>query len=342
MTKERGYRFRRALLGTLVGGIIIAIPWISSKYFVMMSVRVMFFGMLTMSVTYLAGELGAVSLMQAAFFGISGYSVALLQSHYGLPFPIPPLAGLVIAVLAAGLFGLLVVRVRGIYFLMLTLVLGQLVWALACQWSSITKGDTGITNIYAPTVFGISTETSKTAFYFFQLIFFCGAASFLAALKRSPFGLMLRGVRDSESRMAMLGFRVDLLRYAAFVFASLVAALGGVFFTYFTGLINPNSVSLPANVEALLAGILGGINSLLGAVVGTAILKTLDVVLSGITERYMLIMGVLFLLVIMFARQGIVGTLMKYWNNRLFPSRNRDPERRPGGFSKKPDDVRNP
>jgi ABC-type branched-subunit amino acid transport system permease subunit len=75
-------------------------------------------------------------------------------------------------------------------------------------------------------------------------------------------------------------------------------------------------------VEALLAGILGGINSLLGAVVGTAILKTLDVVLSGITERYMLIMGVLFMLVIMFARQGIVGTLMTYWNNRLFPSRN--------------------
>jgi branched-chain amino acid transport system permease protein len=197
-------------------------------------------------------------------------------------------------------------------------------------------------NIYAPTVFGISTEKSKTAFYFFQLIFFCGAASFMTALKRSPFGLMLRGARDSESRMAMLGFRVNLLRYAAFVFASLVAALGGVFFTYFTGLINPHSVSLPANVEALLAAILGGINSLLGAVVGTAILKTLDVVLSGITERYMLIMGVLFMLVILFARQGIVGTLMKYWNNRLFPSRSREPERRPGGFSKKPDVVRNP
>ena len=342
MTKERGYRFGRALLGILVGGIIIAIPWISSGYFMMMSVRVMYFGMLTMSLTFLAGELGAVSLMQAAFFGISGYSVALLQSRYGLPFPIPPLAGLVIAVLAAGLFGLLVVRVRGIYFLMLTLVLGQLVWALANQWSSITRGDTGIMNIYAPTVFGISTETSKTAFYFFQLIFFCGAASFLAALKRSPFGLMLRGVRDSESRMAMLGFRVHLLRYAAFVFASLVAALGGVFFTYFTGLINPHSVALTANVEALLAGILGGIDSLLGAVVGTAILKTLDVVLSGITERYMLIMGVLFLLVIMFARRGIVGTLMKYWSNRRFPSRNRDPERRPGGFSKKPDVVGNP
>jgi branched-chain amino acid transport system permease protein len=253
------------------------------------------------------------------------------------------LAGLVISVLAAGLFGLLVVRVRGIYFLMLTMVLGQLVWALASQWSSVTKGDTGIMNIYAPVVFGIATEESKTAFYFFQLIFFCGASYFLSALKRSPFGLMLRGVRDSESRMAMLGYRVHLLRYAAFVFAAFVAALGGVFFTYFTGLINPHSVSLPSNVEALLAGILGGINSLLGAVVGTGVLKTLDVVLSGITERYMLIMGVLFLLVIMFARQGIVGTMMTYWNRWLFPSRNGSGSGEGGeGPSKKVDVVRNP
>lgn len=109
--------------------------------------------------------------------------------------------------------------------------------------------------------------------YFFQLIFFAGAVYFLMALKRSPFGLMLRGIRESESRMIMLGYRVALLRYAAFLFAALVAAVAGVFFTYFTGLINPHSVSLTTNVEALLAAILGGINTLAGVVVGTGVLK---------------------------------------------------------------------
>ena len=291
----------------------IAIPWITSDYFVMMCIRVMYFGMMTLSLCFLAGELGVVSLMQASFFGISGYFIAILQTRYHLPFPIPPLVGVFVAVLFAALTGFLVIRVRGIYFLMLTLVLGQLVWALASQWASVTRGDSGITDIFAPAIFGFSTEKSRTAFYFFELFFFCGVLYFLAALKRSPFGLMLRGIRDSESRMVMLGYPVSLLWYLAFIFAAFVASIGGFFFTYFTGLINPHSVSLAANVESLLSGILGGIQTLFGAVLGTAILKVLDLVLSGITKRYLLIMGILFLVVIMFAPQGAAGALKKVW-----------------------------
>ena len=292
----------------------VAVPWIASDYFVMMCIRIMYFGMLTLSLCFLAGELGVVSLMQASFFGISGYFIAILQTRYQVPFPIPPLVGIGVAVLFAALAGFLVIRVRGIYFLMLTLVLGQLIWALASQWASITKGDTGITDIYAPVIFGISTEKSREAFYFFELFFFCGVVYFLAALKRSPFGLMLRGIRDSESRMAMLGYPVSLLRYLAFIFAAFVAAIGGVFFAFFTGLINPHSVSLTTNVETLLSAILGGIQTLFGAVLGTAILKTLDLVLSGITQRYLLIMGVLFLIVIMFAPKGAAGALKRLWD----------------------------
>ncbi|MCP4688700.1 MAG: branched-chain amino acid ABC transporter permease [Desulfobacterales bacterium] len=294
--------------------LLIAVPWIASDYFVMMCIRVMYFGMLTLSLCFLANELGLVSLMQASFFGISGYFIAILQTRYQVPFPIPPLVGVAAAVLFAALTGLLVIRARGMYFLMLTLVLGQLVWALASQWASVTRGDSGITGIFAPVIFGVSTEKSKGAFYLFELFFFCGALWFLAALKRSPFGLMLRGVRDSESRMAMLGYPVSLLRYTAFIFASITAAVGGVFFAYFTGLITPHSVSLTVNVEALLSGILGGIQTLFGAILGTAILKILDLVLSGVTQRYLLIMGVLFLLTILFAPRGAAGALKDLWD----------------------------
>ncbi len=295
--------------------LLVAVPWIASDYFVMMCIRVMYFGMLTLSLCFLAGELGVVSLMQASFFGISGYFIAILQTRYQIPFPIPPLVGIGVAVLFAALTGLLVIRAQGIYFLMLTLVLGQLVWALASQWASVTRGDSGITDIFAPVIFGVSTEKSKGAFYLFELFFFSGVLYFLWALKRSPFGLMLRGIRDSESRMAMLGYPVALLRYVAFIFAAFVASIGGVFFAYFTGLINPHSVSLTANVETLLSGILGGIQTLFGAILGTAILKILDLVLSGITHRYLLIMGVLFLIVIMFAPQGAAGALQRLWNS---------------------------
>jgi branched-chain amino acid transport system permease protein len=115
--------------------------------------------------------------------------------------------------------------------------------------------------------------------------------------------------------MAMLGYPVSLLRYTAFIFAAFVASIGGVFFAYFTGLINPHSVSLTTNVETLLSGILGGIQTLFGAILGTAILKTLDLVLSGITQRYLLIMGVLFLIVIMFAPRGAAGALKRLWES---------------------------
>ncbi len=300
------------LLASIV--LLIAVPWIASDYFVMMCIRVMYFGMLTLSLCFLAGELGVVSLMQASFFGIAGYFIAILQTRYQIPFPIPPLVGIGVAVLFAALTGLLVIRVQGIYFLMLTLVLGQLIWALASQWASVTRGDSGITDIFAPVIFGISTEKSKGAFYLFELFFFCGVIYFLAALRRSPYGLMLRGVRDSESRMAMLGYSVSLLRYTAFVFAAFVAAMGGVFFAYFTGLINPHSVSLTTNVETLLSAILGGIQTLFGAILGTAILKILDLVLSGITQRYLLIMGILFLITIIFAPTGAAGALRRLWD----------------------------
>ena len=295
--------------------LLVVVPWIASDYFVMMCIRVMYFGMLTLSLCFLAGELGVVSLMQASFFGLSGYFIAILQTRYQIPFPLPPLIGIGVAVMFAALTGLLVIRVRGIYFLMLTLVLGQLVWALASQWASVTRGDSGITDIFAPMIFGISTEKSKGAFYLFELFFFCGVLYFLWALKRSPFGLMLRGVRDSESRMAMLGYPVSLLRYIAFIFAGFVASIGGVFFTYFTGLINPHTLSLTTNVETLLAGILGGIQTLFGAILGTVILKVLDLVLSGITHRYLLVMGILFLVVIMFAPQGAAGALKRLWDS---------------------------
>ena len=314
--------------------LLIAVPWIASDYFVMMCIRVMYFGMLTLSLCFLAGELGVVSLMQASFFGISGYFIAILQTRYQIPFPIPPLVGIGVAVLFAALTGLLVIRARGIYFLMLTLVLGQLIWALASQWATVTRGDSGITDIFAPVIFGISTEKSKGAFYLFELFFFCAVICFLAALKRSPFGLMLRGVRDSESRMAMLGYPVSLLRYMAFIFAAFVASIGGVFFAYFTGLINPHSVSLTTNVETLLSGILGGIQTLFGAILGTAILKILDLVLSGITQRYLLIMGLLFLITIMFAPRGAAGALKRLWDG--FASRTLGSEAPAGGVSDDP------
>lgn len=302
----------RALAVLAGAALLLLAPWILSDFALIMLVRILFFGLLTASFAFLAGDLGLVSLTQASFFGIAAYTIAILQVRYCLAFPLPLLAGVALAVAVGALFGVLVIRSRGIYFLMLTLVLGELTWALASQWVTMTNGDTGITGVYPPTLFGVSLETVPAAFYYVELAVAGLVLGGLAALRRAPFGLMLRAVRDSESRMRMLGYPVALLRYAAFVIASFVAAVGGVFFVYFTGLVNPASMSLTPNVETMMASILGGIHSLAGALIGTAILKTLNIVLSGFTDRYLMIMGVLFLLVILFAPMGLVGAARRY------------------------------
>ena len=235
--------------------------------------------------------------------------VAVLRVQYGIPFPIPPLLGLLGAMILACLISFIVLRTRGVYFLMITLVIGIAVWALALQLSSITGGTTGIIGIHAPIIAGISLSTSRTAFYYAEFIIFCFCTVLYITATRSRFGLALRGIRESESRMIMLGYPVFSIKSGAFILSAMFAALSGISFVYFYGVLSPDAISLMPNVDALLASILGGVASLPGVILGTAIVKTIDSVLGAATQRYLLISGVIFLFVILFLPRGIIGTL---------------------------------
>jgi branched-chain amino acid transport system permease protein len=132
--------------------------------------------------------------------------------------------------------------------------------------------------------------------------------------------MKLRGIRESESRMIMLGYNVSLIKWAAFMISSFVSSIGGIFFVYFSGVMNPDSISLNASVQAMIASIFGGISSILGAILGTGIIKTLEIVLSGITQRYLLIIGVMFLIVIILVPKGIMDIAERVlkFGTRLF------------------------
>lgn len=196
---------------------------------------------------------------------------------------------------------------------MLTLVLGQLVWALVLQWISLTKGTTGISGIKMPEFLGVFGSLN-IGFYYFTLTIFILVLIGLIALNKSPFGLKLRGIRESESRMKMLGYNVSILKWWAFMVSSFVASLSGMFYVYYSGIINPDAMTLNASNQVMIASIFGGVNSIFGAIIGTGIIKTLEIVLSGITNRYLLIIGILFLLVIVFAPKGVVGILESIWS----------------------------
>jgi len=298
----------------LEAGIVLSLfsfPWWMPAFYLTLAIRVLFFSILVMSFTFLAGQAGMISLSQAAFFGVSAYAVAITTVRFGIHFPLSVLIGILAAMGLASFFGLFAVRVKGVYFLMITLAFGQIIWGLADQWVSLTGGYNGISGISSPRIGGISFANPRF-FYFPLLCVFLACLIFLALIKRSPFGLALRGVRDNPSRMVMLGYPVFLIKYVAFVLSGVIAGISGIFFVYFTGVINPHALGLSQAVWVMLASILGGVESLVGAIIGTLILSAMEVLLGQIIERYMLVIGVAFMLTILFASKGIMGSLQKF------------------------------
>jgi branched-chain amino acid transport system permease protein len=279
------------------------------SFYLTLTIRILFFSIVAMSLTFLAGQIGLVSLAQATFFGAASYAVAIATVQHQLPFFLAIPLALGAATALAAIFGLLAVRTSGIYFLMITLALGQIVWGLAFQWISLTGGYDGVSGLRSPSVGGVSFAQPQN-FYYPLLLTFCLVAGLLQAIIRSPFGLAMRGVRESASRMEALGYPVTVIKYLAFVISGTVAGLAGIFFAYYTGIVNPSSLDLFRSVWVLVVAILGGVGSLFGAVLGTTIVVLLEIVVSQFTERYMTIIGLVFLLTILFAPDGLMGRFM--------------------------------
>lgn len=293
---------------TAVVVVLISFPAWLPQYYLTTVTRILFYGMLAMSLSFLAGQVGMVSLAQTGLFGVAGYTLAILSVHYGLPFPYPLVVALVGTVLVAALFGLISMRTYGTYFLILTLALGQILWAMAQQWTSMTEGFDGIQGTRAPTFAWISF-TDADNFYWALLIVFLVCFALLRAVIHSPFGLALRGIRENPVRMAALGYRVERLRFYAFVLASVPAALAGTFFVQFSGIITPATLSLDRTVWTLLIVILGGVGSLVGTMLGVVLALMFEVVVTRFTDRYLTAMGITFLLLVLFAPNGIMGAV---------------------------------
>ena len=300
---------KNTVLLLVAAAVGLSFPFWTSTFVFNLGIRILFFSLMVMSVGLFYRQLDRITLMPSVFFGIAAYTVGILQVRFGFSFPIPVLAGLLFALIAAMLVSLIVVRSGGVYFLMLTLVIGLAVWALALQMTSLTGGTTGIIGLDAPVIMGVSLGDSPLALYYMQLVVFAFAVGLYLLTVHSRFGLIVRGIRESESRMKSLGYPTYWLKCVTFTISAFLAALGGVSFVYFYGLINPDPIALSANVDALLAAILGGIGSLPGLLLGSGILKILDTVLSAYTSRYQLISGIVFVIVILFLPDGIFGLI---------------------------------
>lgn len=289
---------------------LIALPAYGGQYTLTTFIRIVYFGFLALSVGLLLGQGGMISLAQTAFFGISGYAVGLLGAERGFPFPIPELVGLALVAVVAFLLALIVMRTHGIVFLMLTLALGQICWSFARQNTSLLHGWAGIRDIRPPTIPGFDL-TQNANFYWLSLVLFGLGLFFLWRLVESPFGLTLNGIRESPRRMSALGYPVFWLRVTAFVIAALYAGIGGILAAWSSGIVTPTALQLSRMIWILLIVILGGSRYFWGPVVGAVVAVWLDVIISQMTPRYNTVIGIIFVLVILVAPNGILGVWQK-------------------------------
>jgi branched-chain amino acid transport system permease protein len=285
-------------------------PFLSS-YPLTLLTQVAIMAILAMSLDVLLGYTGLPSLGHAAYFGVAAYAVGILSTERQAGFVTCLVVGLVLAALTAAVFGLIAIRATGTYFLMITLALGMVVWGLAFRWVSMTKGDNGIAGVPRPEVPLPWSLGAPLPFFYFALAVAALTWIALGTLARSPFGLTLKGIRESETRMRALGYNVWLHKYLAFVIAGAFAGVAGVVWAYYNGFVSPVDVQLVTSVETLLMVALGGPGTLAGPALGAAVIVFLKNFVSVYTKRWLLILGAVYIGVILFAPRGVLGAFRR-------------------------------
>lgn len=294
-----------AFVGFLV--LLVVFPPFLTRYLQELLIQTLIWAILAMSLDIQLGYTGLPSLGHAAYMGISAYTTAILLVRYQGTFLEALALSLVIVAITAALFGLIALRTTSHYYLMMTFCFTMVIWGLAYRWVSLTDGDNGITGVVRPNI-GLPWSLTETIyFYYFTFIFFAVSLTLMLLVIRSPFGKTLVGIRESESRMRCLGYNVWLHKYLAFIISAIFSGLSGVVWVLYNRSVSPPYVDLHPSMEALLMVALGGSGTLFGGIVGASIIILLKNLVSVYTYRWLMIMGGIYVLVVFFAPEGILG-----------------------------------
>jgi len=300
-------------LAVLIG--LALVPLAADPHITVLVMRALIYSLVALGFSLLAGQIGLVSLLQTSFAGIAGYAVAILCTRYGWNPGAGAAAALGIVAVTAMAFGLITLRTTGIGFMMLTLALGQMVWALTFQWVDLTRGMDGITGITPPIIAGLDLA-SPGALYGCAALVTVVAYAAAHRLIHSRFGLLLRGIQDNPVRMRALGYPINQARLVIFVLASLPAALGGILLAWEARIVSPVSLDLSRAIFVLTAVVVGGYRGLMGGPIGVILMVALEAVISRYTERHLAVFGTVLALSILLLPNGIAAWFDRFDHGR--------------------------
>jgi branched-chain amino acid transport system permease protein len=313
-------------IGLAGAGVLASLPFwtqdlllaagISPRFLIYVGTQALIFAIFAMSLDLLLGYAGLPSFGHAAFYGLGAYACAFAALRGGVDDLLALLlAGAALTALLALPLGALALRTRGIYFLMLTLALAQMLWGLAHDWVSLTRGTDGLIGIHKPTLPGLSalgvSFDDRVSFYLLVLALALACYLLLEALVRSPFGHTLEAIRESELRMCALGVPTFRYRLAAFAIAGALAGVAGVLAALANGYATPDLLYWTGSGLVLVAVIVGGARTLLGPVAGAFLVLISQLYLSAFTDRWELVLGGLFIGFVLFRPGGLAGAVRR-------------------------------
>jgi branched-chain amino acid transport system permease protein len=294
--------------------LFLLVPLLAGKFWIHVSTEILIFGLFAMSFNLLYGYMGQISFGHAAFFGVGAYATAMvftrLKTAGGeiamLDFFLSLLAGPPVAAFAALIVGFFCVRLTGIYFAMLSLAFGELLFYVVFSWYSFTKGDDGIQGLLPPTFFRDAVN-----FYYLTLAVATLALLAMWRITESPFGYIMRTLRDNQRRAAFLGINVRLHMLVNFVIAGGFAGLAGALWGPFSRSVNPGLLGWEESGVAVFMTLIGGAGSYVGPMLGSVIYTLLQAVVKMYTVYWPLTIGTIILLIVLFAPGGVLGLIEK-------------------------------
>jgi branched-chain amino acid transport system permease protein len=299
-------RFGRVeiLLGWLAVLGLAALPLIGDTYLVKVGIEVLVLALAAFSLNLLIGVGGLTSFGHAAYFGLGAYAAGLLATRVGLPMEPALLAAPLVAGAFAALFGFFVVRLSGIYLAMLTLAFAQIVFAVCFQWVELTGGDNGVVGVWPS-----AWAAERQVYFYVVLVAAMAAILALRSAIYAPFGFSLRAARDSAARAEAIGLDVRALRWAAFTIAGSAAGLAGGLYAFSKGSIDPTMISIPMSVDFLVMVLLGGLQTVMGPLIGAALFHMVKDTLMPLTDLWRLLLGLTIITLVMAFPRGVVGSL---------------------------------
>jgi branched-chain amino acid transport system permease protein len=309
--------FKKQIPNVVVWLMLLSMPyWLPLVHgYTELGIRVVVLGLAAMSLNFLLGYTGVLSFGHAAYFGLGAYGVGMTIRYLVPSTGLGIIIGTIVGTIAAAIIGPLIIRLRGVYFAMVTIAFGQVFYFITFRWNSVTGGDDGLTGwSRQPLDFGFATIDilhNTRAFYFFVLAIFAIAIGAMALLLRSPFGRTLIAIRENERRARFLGIPVDQHIWISWMISCCFVSLAGALYALLNNFVDPRALYWTQSGDFVIMAVLGGMRSFWGPLIGAAIFVVLEDFLSSQTQNWMSFVGLFFVLVVLFFPRGVLGIIRR-------------------------------